>query len=152
MRAGCIIGPAMRLTRYTDYAMRTLLHLAARPDAACSIGAIAGAYGISRNHLMKVVNALGRAGYVQGQRGRAGGIRLARPAAAINVGAVVRHMEGDFALADCTACVIAPACGLTTVLNEALDAFLAVLDRHSLADLVGSRQAMLRRLLGEAAD
>jgi Rrf2 family nitric oxide-sensitive transcriptional repressor len=142
----------MRLTRYTDYAMRTLLHLAARPEEACPIGAIARAYGISQNHLMKVVNELGRAGFVASQRGRAGGIRLARPAAAINVGAVVRHMEVDFALADCPACVIAPACGLSAVLAEALGAFLAVLDRHSLADLVGPRQAMLRRLLGEAAD
>jgi len=142
----------MRLTRYTDYAMRTLLYLGARPGAVCSIAKIAQRYGISQNHLMKVVNELGRAGFVTALRGRAGGIRLARPAADINVGAVVRHMEEDFELADCGRCVIAPACGLNSVLDEALSAFLAVLDRYSLADLLGPRQAMLRLLVGAEAE
>lgn len=142
------LGLTMRLTRYTDYAMRTLLFLGARPEAVCSIAEIARAYGISQNHLMKVVNELGRAGFVTSLRGRAGGIRLARPAAEINVGAVVRHMEEDFQLADCEHCVISPACGLIGVLDEALAAFLAVLDRYSLADLLGRRAAMVRQLLG----
>ncbi|BDG71486.1 RrF2 family transcriptional regulator [Roseomonas fluvialis] len=137
----------MRLTRYTDYAMRTLLHLGTRPDEVCSIAEIARAYGISQNHLMKVVNELGRAGFVTSLRGRSGGIRLARAPAEISVGAVVRHMEGDFDLADCPTCVIAPACGLISVLDEALRAFLAVLDRASLADLLDRRAAALRRLL-----
>jgi Rrf2 family nitric oxide-sensitive transcriptional repressor len=137
----------MRLTRYTDYAMRTLLHLGARPDAVCSIAEIARAYGISQNHLMKVVNELGRAGFVTSLRGRSGGIRLARPPAGISVGAVVRHMEEDFALADCANCIIAPACRLSSVLDEALAAFLAVLDRTTLADLLGRRAAALRALL-----
>ncbi len=140
----------MRLTRYTDYALRTLIHLAARPEAACSVAAIARAHRLSQNHLVKVAHELARAGYVATLRGRTGGLRLARPAAQICVGEVVRHMETDFALADCPSCVIAPACGLSTVLNEALGAFLAVLDRHSLEDLVAPRQAALRRLL--AAD
>lgn len=140
----------MRLTRYTDYAMRTLLHLAARPEVPCSVATIARAHRLSQNHLVKVAHELTRAGYVATLRGRHGGLRLARPAAQISVGAVVRHMETDFALADCPSCVIAPACGLSAVLNEALGAFLAVLDRHSLADLVAPRQAALRRLL--AAD
>jgi Rrf2 family nitric oxide-sensitive transcriptional repressor len=137
----------MRLTRYTDYAMRTLLHLGTRPDAVCSIAEIARAYGISQNHLMKVVNELGRAGFVTSLRGRSGGIRLARPPAEISVGAVVRHMEADFDLADCPTCVIAPACGLISVLDEAVRAFLAVLDRASLADLLDRRAAALRGLL-----
>lgn len=135
----------MRLTRYTDYAMRVLLHLAARPEALCSIGDIARAHSISRNHLMKVVNDLARHGYVASVRGRQGGIRLGRPAGQINVGAVVRHAEGGFDLADCEGCVIAPACGLTGALQEALGAFLAVLDRYTLEDLA-SRNG-LRRLL-----
>jgi Rrf2 family nitric oxide-sensitive transcriptional repressor len=137
----------MRLTRYTDYAMRTLLHLGTRPDTVCSIAEIARAYGISQNHLMKVVNDLGRAGFVTSLRGRSGGIRLARQPAEISVGAVVRHMEADFALADCPDCVIAPACGLSAVFDEAVRAFLSVLDRASLADLLGQRAAALRGLL-----
>lgn len=130
----------MRLTRYTDYAMRVLLYLGARPDALCSIAEIARAYGISQNHLMKVVNELGRAGYVASARGRFGGVRLARPAAEINVGEVVRRMEDDFALVDCATCILAPRCGLACVLAEALAAFMAVLDRHSLADLLAKRE------------
>ena len=141
----------MRLTLDTDYAMRTLLHLGARPEELCSIAEIARGHGISQNHLMKVVNELGRAGFVASLRGRSGGIRLARPAAEINVGAVVRRMEEDFNLADCGHCVIAPACGLSLVLGEALGAFLAVLDRYTLADLLGRRQEMLRLLIGEGA-
>jgi Rrf2 family transcriptional regulator, nitric oxide-sensitive transcriptional repressor len=137
----------MRLTRYTDYAMRVLLYLGARPERLCSIAEIAGAYGISQNHLMKVVNDLARAGYVASVRGRSGGIRLGAPAGEINVGTVVRHTEDDFRLADCPSCVIAPACGLQGALNEALAAFMAVLDRYTLADLLAKRDAM-RGLFG----
>ncbi len=139
----------MRLTRYTDYALRVLLYLGARPDAVCSIAEIAAAYGVSKNHLMKVVQDLGTAGYVVGVRGRLGGIRLARVPAEINVGSVVRHTEGHIELVECGSCLIAPACGLTGVLGEALAAFLAVLDRHTLEDLLGQRDA-LRALFGIA--
>lgn len=126
----------MRLTRYTDYAMRVLLYLANQPDdRLSSIATIARGYGISRNHLMKVVNDLVRAGYVESVRGRLGGIRLARDPATIRVGEVVRHTEDDFELVDCEGCVIAPACGLTGALHQATAAFLAVLDGYSLADL-----------------
>jgi len=136
----------MRLTRYTDYAMRVLLYLGARPEKLCSIAEISAAYGISQNHLMKVVNDLSRAGYVASVRGRSGGIRLGAAPEAINVGAVVRHTEDGFDLVDCAHCLLAPACGLTGALNEALAAFMAVLDRYSLADLMG-RRADMRRLL-----
>ena len=129
----------MRLTRYTDYAMRVLLYLGARPEQLCSIGEIAGAYRISQNHLMKVVNDLARQGYVESVRGRFGGIRLGRAAAEINVGAVIRHTEDGFDLVDCGGCIIAPACGLTGALHEALAAFMAVLDGYSLADLLARR-------------
>lgn len=137
----------MRLTRYTDYAMRVLLYLGARPERQCSIAEIATAYHISQNHLMKVVNDLARSGYVASVRGRSGGIRLGAEPQAINVGKVVRHTEDDFRLADCPNCVIAPACGLQGALNEALEAFLGVLDRYTLADLLASRGAM-RALFG----
>lgn len=133
----------MRLTRYTDYAMRVLLYLGARQDRLCSIAEIARAYDISQNHLMKVVHDLGKAGYVASVRGRMGGIRLARPAEEIRIGTVVRHTEDGFDLVDCGSCVIAPACGLTGVLREALGAFMAVLDRYTLADLLARRIDML---------
>ena len=141
----------MRLSRHTDYALRVLIHLAAKPDRLASIAEIARADGISENHLMKVVHMLGRAGFVRTVRGRGGGIALARPANEINVGTIVRHAEPDLNLADCGHCAIAPACGLTGALGKALGAFLAVLDGYSIAD-VSVRRDELALLLGiEAA-
>ncbi len=129
----------MRLTRYTDYAMRVLLYLGRQPDKLASIAEVARAYRISQNHLMKVVNDLVNAGYLESVRGRNGGIRLARPPVEINVGALVRHTEDDFDLVNCGSCLIAPACGLTSVLDEALLAFLNVLDSYSLADVLARK-------------
>lgn len=129
----------MRLTRYTDFAMRVLLYLGREPDRLRSISEIARAYDISQNHLMKVVNDLVNAGYLDSVRGRNGGIRLARDPADINVGALIRHTEDGFDLVGCGACRIAPACGLTSVLDEALGAFMAVLDRQSLADVLARK-------------
>lgn len=126
----------LRLTRYTDFSLRVLLYLGAKPDAVCAISEIAHAYNISQNHLMKVVHGLGKAGYVSSVRGRFGGIRLARPASQINIGELVRHTEDDFDLVDCPSCIIAPACGLSSSLSDALRAFMAVLDARSLADLL----------------
>lgn len=142
----------MRLTRHTDYALRVLLYLGARPDQLCSIADMARAYRISQNHLVKVVHQLGKAGYVAGVRGRYGGIRLARPADQINVGAVIRASETQYgaeglALLDCPHCLIAPACGLTGVVDAALAAFFAVLDRYTLADLLGARTDALLAIL-----
>ncbi len=125
----------MRLTRYTDYALRVLMYLAAQPDQFCAISKISADYGISHNHLTKVVHDLGRLGFVQSLRGRNGGIQLARPASEITVGAVVRMTEDNFKLADCETCVIAPGCGLNPVLEEAANAFLAVIDRYTLSEL-----------------
>ncbi|HZV19014.1 MAG TPA: Rrf2 family transcriptional regulator [Sphingobium sp.] len=142
----------MRLTRYTDYAMRVLIYLATRPDQLCSIAEITRAYGVSQSHLMKVVNDLVNAGYLTSVRGRFGGIRLARDSREINVGAVVRHTEDSFDLVDCAGCVIAPACGLTGALDEALAAFLAVLDGYSLHDLMAHRRSVAALLgIGERA-
>ena len=137
----------MRLSRHTDYALRVLIHLAAQPDRLASIAEIARTYAISENHLMKVVHLLGRAGFIRTVRGRGGGIGLAMPAPEIGIGSVVRQTESGFDLADCGSCVIAPACGLTGVLGEAMRAFLAVLDRYSLADVTGKRDR-LAALLG----
>ena len=137
----------MRLKSYTDYALRVLMHLAAKPDRLSSIAEIARTYRISHNHLMKVVQDLRKEGFLDAVRGRTGGVRLARPAAEISVGQVVRHTESGFDLVDCGSCVIAPACALTAALYEARNAFFAVLDGYSLADLVEDRKSGLRELL-----
>src|SRR5690606_14712883 len=87
-------------------------------------------------------------GYLESVRGRNGGIRLARPPAGINVGALIRHTEDDFDLVGCGSCLIAPACGLTSVLDEALSAFLSVLDSYSLADVLARKGDFTHLLLG----
>ncbi len=139
----------MKLTRYTDYAMRNLIHLGAHEDRLCSIPEIARAYKISQSHLMKVVQDLVAAGYVDSVRGRHGGIRLNRRPGDINLGAVVRHTECGFELVDCANCAVRSACSLPGILAEATRAFIGVLDRYSLADLV-RRPADIKLLLGEA--
>ena len=131
----------MRFTRYTDYAFRVLTYLAVKPPGdRATIKEIAEAYAISENHLMKIIHQLGQRGFVETVRGRQGGLALAREPAAINLGAVVRACEEDMALVECfdpatNHCRIAPACNLTGIAHEALDAFLAVFDRYTLADL-----------------
>jgi Rrf2 family nitric oxide-sensitive transcriptional repressor len=137
----------MRLKSYTDFALRVLMHLAAKPDRLVSIGEIARTYRISHNHLTKVVHDLRKQGFLDAVRGRSGGIRLARPARDISVGEVVRHTEAGFDLVDCASCVIAPACALTAALHEARMAFMNVLDGYSLADLVEEQRSALRELL-----
>ena len=144
----------MRLTVYTDYALRVLMYVAVRPDPLPTIGQIADAYQISRNHLMKVVYELGQAGYLETVRGKNGGLRLARKPQEIGLGRLVRETEPDMALVPCfdpirAQCAITPACRLRGALAEARAAFLAVLDGYTLADLVGNG-ASLQALLGLA--
>ena len=136
----------MRLTLHTDYALRVLIYAGMHADRLCSVSEIANAYGVSRNHLVKVVHGLGRAGFLESARGRSGGIRLARPAAEIRVGDVVRHAEDGFDLVDCGTCRITGACRLPGMLGEALAAFVGVLDRYTLADLV-EQPAEIRAML-----
>ena len=138
----------MRLTRFTDFAIRVMLYLAAHEDRLCSIGEIAGAYGISQNHLMKVVSDLAGSGYVRSLRGRGGGIRLARPAAEINIGQMVRHTEGKVDLVGCGECALAPSCGMVCVFKDAVKSFFASLEKYSLADIMAKgRPDMLRQIL-----
>jgi Rrf2 family transcriptional regulator, nitric oxide-sensitive transcriptional repressor len=146
----------MRLTRHTDYALRLLMLLALEPESAHTIEAVARRYRISRNHATKVAQTLIQAGFVGGARGRGGGLRLRGPAEAVNLGAVVRATEESLALVECfdlerNACVVAPVCGLRGPLQAALNAFLAVLDGYSLADLVkgASVAHRMRRLLSD---
>jgi Rrf2 family nitric oxide-sensitive transcriptional repressor len=137
----------MKLTRYTDYSLRVLLHLASHEDKLCSIAEISRAYGISESHVMKVVHDLGKGGFISTSRGRGGGLRLGRPAREIGIGEVVRYTEGDLDLVDCDGCVIAPVCELTRLLDGATAAFLSILDTRSLADLVPNPQALRRLFL-----
>jgi len=140
----------MRLTAYTDYSLRVLIRLALRPEELLTIAEIARSYGISEQHLMKVVHQLGVAGYVETVRGHGGGMRLAKAPADIVIGDVVRRMEPDFGLVDCFrtsgTCRIEPACALSALLGEALGAFMDVLDHHTLADLVVKRGALVALL------
>jgi Rrf2 family nitric oxide-sensitive transcriptional repressor len=136
----------MRLTGYTDYALRVLIRLALQPERLTTIANIAKDYGISENHLMKVVHQLGVAGVIDTVRGRKGGLRLRKSPAAISVGQVVRLMEPDMDIVPCfndaNACVIESACLLRGALAEARDAFLETLDRYTLADLVKPRRRL----------
>jgi len=129
----------MRLTNFSDYALRLLMYAAAREGELVTIEETAARYGISRTHLMKVANLLTRAGYLTAVRGRSGGLRLGMPQEAIRLGDVVRATEPDFDLVECFAaggaCRITPICRLRGVLGEALLAFVSVLDGYTLADL-----------------
>ncbi|QQC64810.1 Rrf2 family transcriptional regulator [Paraburkholderia ginsengisoli] len=145
----------MRLTDYTDYSLRVLLYLAVRGDALSTIQDISQAYGISKNHLMKVVQQLAERGWVETVRGRNGGLRCAAHTHALTVGEVVRATESDFALVACLPdqqgqrrpCVISPQCRLRAALQAAGNAFLAELDRHTIGEVTQPKGA-LAALLG----
>ncbi|WP_376689978.1 RrF2 family transcriptional regulator [Wenzhouxiangella sp. EGI_FJ10409] len=143
----------MRLTQYTDFSLRVLIYLGLHDDRRCTIREISEAYGISRNHLMKVVQQLAAEGFIESVRGVGGGLTLSSDCSRLNVGRIVRAMEPDLGLVECmrpgNECVITPACALTGMLAEARKAFLNVLDRYTLADILGgSRRGELSRLLG----
>jgi Rrf2 family nitric oxide-sensitive transcriptional repressor len=131
----------MRLTAYTDYALRTLMYLAANRNRLVTIQQIADDHGIAKNHLTKVVHQLATLGYIDSLRGRNGGLRLGREPEDITIGSVVRHTETDFFMAACfdeqsAGCLYAGACGLQGALNQATKAFLDVLDGATLASMM----------------
>jgi Rrf2 family nitric oxide-sensitive transcriptional repressor len=131
----------MRLTSYTDYSLRALMYLALNRDHLVTIGDIAQAHNIAKNHLTKVVHHLGTLGFIETVRGRSGGLRLAREPADISIGDVVRHTESDFYMASCfdasaAGCLYAPGCELRGALSRATKAFLDVLDSVTLAQMV----------------
>ncbi len=145
----------MRLNVQSDYALRLLMHLAVRDGELVTIAEVAERFQVSKNHLMKIASLLAREGYIDAARGRSGGLKLAKPAKQVRVGDVVRCMEADFAIVECfqegnSQCLIMPCCKLQRVLGEAVEAFLAILDRYSLDDLV-RRNPDLRLLLGKEA-
>ena len=142
----------MHLTRFTDNALRCLTYLALHPGETETVGTIARRMALSEDHLVKVVQRLAHLGYVETMRGRGGGVRLIREPAAINIGAVVRQTEENFRLVECfdeaaNTCPIAPSCGLAPALDEALKAFLAVLDRYTLEDFTRSHRKLLKLLI-----
>ncbi len=141
----------MELTFFTDYSLRVLMYLGLRRCELSSISEIADDYGISANHLVKVVHGLARGGFVRTYRGKGGGVTLAREPQDINIGAVVRYTEGAFKPVECfrgvdNHCVVTEACRLAGVLQEACDSFLATLDRYSLGDLLIEPAKLRRRL------
>jgi len=142
----------MRLTTFSDYSLRVLMYLGAREDQLATVGEIAAAYGVSENHLVKVVHHLARQGYIETTRGKGGGMRLARSPRKIGIGEVLRETEDNLALVECfdakaSECRIESACALKGMLGRALDAFFAELDRHTLADLLATRSRLARILV-----
>lgn len=140
----------MRLTVQTDFALRTLMFLSVS-EGHQTIDVIARHYGISKNHLMKVAQRLVAEGYVESQRGRGGGLALARAPEALNLGALVRRFEDVGAFVECfdqttNQCVATPACGLKHILAGGVGAFMAHLDQYTLADLVVDRRLFAKSL------
>ncbi|HNL13817.1 MAG TPA: Rrf2 family transcriptional regulator [Accumulibacter sp.] len=142
----------MKLTTFSDYTLRVLMFLALNRERLATIPEIAAVYGISENHLMKVVHQLARSGVIESVRGKGGGVRLAREPEAIWLGQIVRASEGRVPIVECLsddagACRIAPACRLAAILVHAFDALYATLDEYTLADLVRAPRG-LKALLG----
>jgi Rrf2 family transcriptional regulator, nitric oxide-sensitive transcriptional repressor len=141
----------MRLTLHTDYALRVLIHVAIADGKLITINDIAERFDISKQHLMKVVSDLSRKGYLDTVRGRGGGIRLRRPPRDINIGLVVRETEEKLDVIGCLErrgyCPIERVCVLRGVLHDATQAFLAVLDGHTLADLIKPQRVLSSLLL-----
>lgn len=136
----------MRLTVLSDYSLRVLMYLGIHDDRLCTISEIARSYGISENHLMKVVNRLGQCGFIETVRGRGGGLRLGKTADAITLGEVLRATEEDFQLVECfgdeDTCRISEPCRLKHALRRALKAYFGELDAWTLADIVANKKAL----------
>ena len=140
----------MQLTSFSDYCLRVLVYAGTRHPQLSSVKDIAAAYAINEPHVVKVVHFLSKAGYLETVRGRGGGLRLQKPAHEIRVGTVVRETEKNLALVECLAsggmCAITPACNMKPMFQEALDAFLEVLDSYCLDDILAPK-TRLKRLL-----
>lgn len=141
----------IRLTAYTNYALRTLMFCALHPDRLVRMEEVSEAYGISKSHLMKAARQMGQLGYLENHRGRSGGVRLAMPPEKIVIGEVVRHTEGDLELVECfnadtNTCPLIGVCKLSVLFKAGLRAFLAELDKQTLADMVSDRKKLLGAL------
>lgn len=135
----------MRLTRFTDYGLRTLIHLAAqKDDRLVRIRDIVDCYDLSTDHVRKIVHQLSLLGYIETIRGKGGGMRLGRAREEINIGQVVRDLEPTLNPVECNEprCRLTPDCELKRALGEAMSAFIHVLDGYTLADIVGNRRSV----------
>lgn len=137
----------MQLTRYTDFGIRTLMYLALQPErnTLFRIAEITDVFELSPNHVSKIVHHLGKLGYLETIRGKSGGFRLGMPANQINIGQLVRVLENSLVAIDCSNpyCRFTPSCQLKGVLAEAVSAYLAVLDKYNLQDIVSNRNDLL---------
>lgn len=141
----------MQLTSFTDYGLRALIYMASLPkDKMTSISEVTEVYGVSRNHMVKIINQLSRIGLVTAVRGKNGGIRLGKPAETIRLGDVVRALE-PLTLVNCSSsfCHITPACRLKKVLQQGVQNFLEELDNYTLADMVEDNPPLYKLLLVE---
>ncbi len=144
----------MKLTAFTDYALRTLMYLAVHSDRLCTTKEISETFELSQNHMVKVGYQLAKIGYVETQKGKNGGMKLARPASKINLGEAVRYLEPDFHLVECfnikdDHCKITSACQFKSVLSEAHRAFFKVLDGYTLAQITENELDLLSALTAE---
>lgn len=141
----------MRVTKFTDYALRVLIYLACKPGGELTtISQLAEAYSISVHHVRVVVHKLGQAGYINGTQGKGGGIELAQRPDEILIGEVIRSTEKDFFIVECFnpegKCAIVQACRLKHILGDALNAFIDTLDQYTLADITDNRHAIIRQI------
>jgi len=140
----------MKLTNYSDYALRILIYLGLKKEKLSTITEISDYYRISRNHVVKIVHHLGQLGYLDTMRGKHGGIRLGRTPEMINIGEVIRHTETSMDLVECfgeqNTCVICDSCVLRSIIAEALAAFMTVLDGYTLADLMVPKHQFKKQL------
>lgn len=144
----------MRLTTFTDYSLRVLIYLGTYKNQRVTVGAIATAYGISKNHLMKVILFLAAEGYIETIRGKDGGVQLKMPPEQLRIGAVVRKSEADSVVVECFSpgasdCRIEKSCKLRGPLYKAIEAFYAVLDEYTLADLLVNHTVLKQMLEAE---
>lgn len=131
----------MQLTSFTDYALRCLMYLAAQPDKLCTVREVSTHYGISQNHLVKVVHRLAQLGYIQSAKGKGGGIRLACNPANLRLGDLVKQLEPHMNLVECyvnetNTCKVSTSCQLKHYLSEGVTAFLNALNKYTLAHAV----------------
>jgi Rrf2 family nitric oxide-sensitive transcriptional repressor len=141
----------MHLTQFTNYALRTLMTAALRDPELTRVQDVADGFGVARTHVVKCVHQLGGWGYLDTVRGRHGGFRLARPAGLITVGEVVRRTEDSLCLVECfnpatSTCPVRDVCRLNGGLKRALDAFLAVLDAMTIADIAANGDELAPRI------
>jgi len=139
------LSKQVQLSLHSDYALRALIYLGTHRGEVVSTERISSAYGISRHHLVRVMQTLHEHGYVDVLPGRAGGVRLAKDPGNIQLGQVVRHTEANLHLVECfdmetNTCPIAAVCGLKSYLNQALQAFLRELDKHTLDELLAGHR------------